>query len=487
MATTNHSIAATQSRTAYQGGIRTGYELPALRGGLSVWQQTADRFWNSRYYFPALLGLASVMVLSGSALEGMALFALLCAASLAFCADLLATLCPFTLLMLMSTAYYEDSAVLYDYWWIALPAAAALVLRMSWYRVPFRRGRCTGGLAAVSAATLLGGLGAISAEDYFSPVGLYYSVGLGAAMLAFYFVLRAELARRRDYAVEERFAAILYAVGIFTGVMVLTRYAAYLDFFARNFQVIYIPCRNYFATMMLMALPVPCWFMKKSRWHAAGLAFLYVSLLLTGSRSALLFGTALLALSLLWMLRREGGRAARRGRILGLLLGLGALCVIFFAANTLFSSRAVDGELISLEDSRITFFLQGIRDFLANPLTGQGLGNMKNSVIFIGVRGSMVWYHNYIAQIIGSMGLIGVAAYAWLLRDRVRLLLGARGTDAEVLGLAYLGMLLISMTNPGEFSPLPGELLVVTLFAVLEEASDRETRKKTAALLMGAR
>ena len=38
-------------------------------------------------------------------------------------------------------------------------------------------------LAAVTIATLLGGLGTIPAKEYFSPLSLYYTLGLGLGLL----------------------------------------------------------------------------------------------------------------------------------------------------------------------------------------------------------------------------------------------------------------------------------------------------------------
>ncbi|MGM9662189.1 MAG: O-antigen ligase family protein [Oscillospiraceae bacterium] len=450
---------------------RSGGYVLSSPSRLAAAQQALEQFWNSPRYFPTLTLLAALFLFSGETLAGFAAMLLLLGAFLALCPDLLASFYPFMLVMLLSTRYYENSGVLYRCWWAALPAVAALALRLLRCRLPARKGRFDGSLAAVSAATLLGGVGVIPAEEYFSFVGLYYSLGLGLLMLGLYRLLRAEFARRRSYDLSARFAGLLYACGVFTALLVAERYLPYLRFFFREFEVIYIPCRNYFTTMLLMALPAPFYFMRRDKRHILGAAVIYGAALLTGSRSALLFGSALLALCLLWALR-GAGLSRRRTLIIALGLGAAALGGVLLLTQTLFLSRTVDGVLISAEDSRITFFLQAIRDFLAHPLTGQGLGNMKNSHIFLGVSGSMVWYHNYFAQILGSMGLVGLAAYAWLLHDRWSLLRAIRGTGAEVLGLAYLGMLLISMTNPGEFSPLPGEFLVVSLFAVAEEAAE---------------
>ena len=58
-----------------------------------------------------------------------------------------------------------------------------------------------------------------------------------------------------------------------------------------------------------------------------------------------------------------------------------------------------------------------------------------------------------------------------LLASRMRLAL--RGGEAGlVVGMFYAGMLLVSMTNPGLFCPLPNALLTVLCFAVLEKYTD---------------
>ena len=83
----------------------------------------------------------------------------------------------------------------------------------------------------------------------------------------------------------------------------------------------------------------------------------------------------------------------------------------------------------------------------------------------------MVFYHNAVVQVMGSMGLAGLAAYGLLLASRMRLAL--RGGEAGlVVGMFYAGMLLVSMTNPGLFCPLPNALLTVLCFAVLEKYTD---------------
>ena len=96
----------------------------------------------------------------------------------------------------------------------------------------------------------------------------------------------------------------------------------------------------------------------------------------------------------------------------------------------------------------------------------------ETAPIFLGVEGSIVWYHNLIAQILGSMGLVGAVGYGWLFYDRVRLLWRKRSRTTLAFALAYFAMLLISMTNPGMFCPMPNALLMVAMFVVVERQPD---------------
>ena len=142
------------------------------------------------------------------------------------------------------------------FWWIGLLAAAALLVHIGAYARAPRNGGCLHGMVAVSVATLLGGLGFISREEYFSPTALYYSLGLGVVMLLAYLLCRSEADRARDYDVAERMLQILYAGGLFTGFVVALFYVRNLQEFLQDFATLYFKYRNFSATMLLIAMPL---------------------------------------------------------------------------------------------------------------------------------------------------------------------------------------------------------------------------------------
>lgn len=435
---------------------------------IAACRHAAAWLWGSKLYFPLCFLVQAGFMAAGHPIVGGILTMSLLIFMLLFCEDLMSILFPLVLLTLLSTEFYNGLYDLLRFWWIGVLAAAALLIHIGAYAKAPRNGGCMHSLVAVSVATLVGGLGYISAEEYFSPTALYYSLGLGVVMLLVYVLARSEVGRARDYDVAERLMQMLYATGLFTGFVVLLFYARNLPEFLESFSTIYFSYRNFCATMLLMALPSAAYFAVRNKRHFASMAFLYLMLLMTGSRSGLIFGSVMLALSLGYIYYCD---TANR-RLYRWVLAIGAvpaIAMLVVVVHTLFASRVVDGELISIEDSRVTFFVQGLRDFVANPLFGCGLGSMNNSKIFLGVEGSIVWYHNLFAQILGSMGLAGVVAYGWMFLDRVSLLWHKRSKKTLALALVYLAMLLISMTNPGEFCPLPNALLMVVLFVVMEE------------------
>ena len=98
-------------------------------------------------------------------------------------------------------------------------------------------------------------------------------------------------------------------------------------------------------------------------------------------------------------------------------------------------------------------------EIIRNNPTGHGL--------FAGIGDNF----NSVAQVMGSMGLVGIVAYGRLLHDRIALLReGGRDPFMQALAVSYLGMVLISLCNPGEFCPFPNAAMMVMLFAQAEEA-----------------
>ena len=127
------------------------------------------------------------------------------------------------------------------------------------------------------------------------------------------------------------------------------------------------------------------------------------------------------------------------------------------------------------DKTRIEFIKLGVENFLAHPIFGIGIANMKDVGIFKAyVPGSLMFYHNAVIQVISSMGLVGVLAYGWMLFSRLKMLwAGKKRMRIVIFALSYIGIGLMSMTNPGIFCPFPEAGLITLMFAIIEKEEEK--------------
>ena len=94
------------------------------------------------------------------------------------------------------------------------------------------------------------------------------------------------------------------------------------------------------------------------------------------------------------------------------------------------------------DKTRLEFIKPELR-ILSHPIFGDiGIANMKDVGIFKAyVPGSLMFYHNAVIQVISSMGLVGVAAYGWMLFSRLKMLwIGRKRKRIAVFALSYIGI-----------------------------------------------
>ena len=402
--------------------------------------RAAQRFWMSRAYFPVLLTVSAAFMAAGEPVYGVAALGCIVIWLLAACPDLLAPVCPFFMAFLMSSQCYGQLTDFLPCAALVPPLLVALLWHFAVWPVTLRIGRSGLGLALVSIAALLGGCDVISRKQAMEPLSLYYTLGLGVGMLVLYVLFRSHLTEKRSYDLHRRFAEIFCALGLCMALAVLLAYGKAWAASGHIGGVLYLSYRNFATSVLLTALPMPFYLSLRHRGHLATAAVLALALALTGSRSALLFGGILLALCCVYLMR--SGVISRR-------------CLMLLAAAAGIGILALGPALLEcVLHSRIG---EDIQD--------------SNSDVFSGVEGSMVFYHNSLAQVMGSMGLVGIVAYGRLLHDRIALLRqGSRDPFVRILTLSYLGMFLISLCNPGEFCPFPNAALMVMVFAQAEEA-----------------
>lgn len=442
---------------------------------LTKGQAIADKVWNGKYYLPFLLLLAAAALFADINLACMFAYVYIACLLLIFCSDILSVIAPVFFTLLMSMKYFRDYTVLADYMWYAIvPFGLALLFNLIYYRKPLKKGRFTLPYIAVSAALILGGCGVISAEEYFKPVSLYYVLGLGLVMLLFYLLACSRLAVERSYDRLQRLAEIMYAAGLLVVLILFSFYIDNFEKFLNKGSVLFYKPRNYATSVLLMCMPMCCLMVKRSNLHLIGMGLMYCTMILSGSRSGLLFGTVLLAVCAVYIyIKNKDSR--RLYRIIALVL---AVPVCIFAVKfvpALFSSRLMNGNFISADETRVKYIQLGIANFLNYPVFGMGIGSIKDIEVFKAiVPGCIVFYHNMVIQVISSMGILGIIAYCWHFAARAGLIWKYHKIESfAVYGFSYLGILLMSLTNPGIFCPFPEAGLLVLIFALLEKESEK--------------
>ena len=268
---------------------------------------TTEAFWNSPYYFPVTLAVTAVSPAHGGMWCRLRWHWRCCGWMLMFCRDILAAATPFLMIFLLSTVKYDSPGgfpTLCASGGAAHWRAAGHFLR---WRAPITVGRSGPGLAAVSIATLLGGLGTIPAKEYFSPLSLYYTLGLGLGLLVTYVLLRSDLAAPRLYDMLQRLMQMLYTGpgpwcwpsaalhGPLGGICKKLGDPAYS-----------LPelCGHHFSSHSAIGL------LHGTAQPAApdGCAAVGPGAFFTGSRTALLFGSAMMLLGMLYLVRWKNYR-----------------------------------------------------------------------------------------------------------------------------------------------------------------------------------
>lgn len=435
----------------------------------------------SIYFYIAMLCFSFFVVIFDLQSEGTIAFILILSLFLVVCEDITATTLPLLLLCVFDCMCYNSFDRFIKLWWLAIPAVVALIFHFVWYRKKMIIGESFTGLVAVTVAVTLGGLFFIAPSEYFNVWSLYYVFGLGAGMLLAYILIKSQIGNGNSEEVKNRFALILYLMGILAAFCVLIQYQAVWEDFIKNPVVIStLVSRNNFASYMMFALPCVFYFALKNPLHLISAFVMYISLILTGSRGGILFGTIELLMCIVFFLiyaKKNVIFNIIRGFIVICVIACGIIAIVNFDELLEFCNPRYNDKLTNEHDTRYVFLIHLKENFLSNPIFGQGLGYQGNQYIYESnkVKGTMCWYHMMIPQIIGSMGIVGILCYGYQIVRRFFMIVKRMSSYVMALGLSYIGIFMMSQVNPGEFCPLPYELLVVFIFVMIENEKERFT------------
>lgn len=386
------------------------------------------------------------------------------------CDELIATLMPFLTLCCVAIKCFDSFSVYIRVVWIGVIAAAGVAAHFFLYPKKLKKGVLLPSSVAVTAAVMLGGVGKISLKEYFTLTSIYYMLGLGIAMVLVYVIFSSCYTSEKTD-IKEISAYVMYLICILSCVMVLAYYIVNIKKVIETGSVIEPQWRNNVSTFIMLTMPFAFYHSIKNPRCIVTAMLTMPCLLLTSSRSGLLFGGVEFVLCCVYLLQADKKAHKRNVIIIALML----LTVIVFAgdisdfiAKTLVRFEGMDDE------PRTGLIKRAVEDFRSNPLFGRGIGYMGNRDIHPSKTFAACWYHSSPFQIIGSFGLAGAAAFCWQFGARCRVLAERMNTYNAAVMLAYIGILMMSLVNPGEFSPLPYEMMTILIFVLAEQTEPKK-------------
>ena len=369
--------------------------------------------------------------------------------------------------------YVEDYAA-FPHWWTALPfTIPAIIAYLIIYRRKITVGKSFWGVLAVTVAVTLGGMFTITPTEYFDLETLYYTIGLGVGLLGAYIFVRAHTVENDRYDIFERYANMMVLVCCFAVFMVLEYYLKHIPETLLAGKFASVQWSNNISTTLMITMPFVLYRVKKNSAYLLLFFANYASIILAGSRGGWVMGTIELAICLavgLLFLGFEKHKKIILG-IIGLALVVGGVAVLAVLGLHIETFRK--GEFVSHDEARIKLIARSFEDFMGNPVFGQGLGYKGNNDVFKGNPATIGWYHMFIPQIVGSMGLVGMFCYGKQLCDRFKMILAKPDAYVWTLGLSYIGILLMTQVNPGEFCPMPYAFVTMTTFVMLERYNEK--------------
>ena len=377
---------------------------------------------------------------------------------------------PLTLLCGFAIRTSGQATYLLKHVWLAVPVVIVFVLHFVIHGVRVHGGKLLFAQIGISAALLLGGAFYITFENYFKLDALYYVLLLGVGMLFFYVWFLSGVSSNEYYDVREKLMECFFLLGVFCCYSIFDQVLRTLlteGVFYHSFI-----WSNDICELMLFCIPAAFYYARK-KYFFAFLGFLfYGAMIFTNSLSALAAGAWILLLCLVYLVKN---RPDKRPLTLVLLTAFVLAGIVAFLAIV----TKNDGFLAWLaeeENGRIGYIREAWQNFLSAPVFGVGIGDPGvGSATFMTIN----WMHNFIFQILGSMGLLGLLAYGYQFYGRIKLVRKLRDPLSFACFLSYLGLFFISMFQPGEFCPMPYSLMAVMIFSVLEVAdAERETITK---------
>ena len=439
------------------------------------------QFLSSIWFMLLVFTGAAWIVAAQAPIEGTTIFVLLICALLLICDNTAVTLLPFSLLCIFVLKEYNSFDRFIKLWWLAFPVVPSVLFHLIAYREKPKKSILLYGLVAITVAITLGGLGFITKEEYFTGANLYYVAGLGVGMLLMHLLISGKYHNRPNFDIRHYLCLVFYLIGAFAVYMLFQHFYVNWEVILEAKKLPQIQWSNNLSTFLMIALPFGFYFSSKNPLHMITTLLMLAAMMLTGSRAPLIFGTLEYVVCVIVFCIVDYKH--------WYVYALPLVVIILFLLEHLepiigYVTRILEVDLgnLQLEDlqgeSRYQMALRAWDEIRANPLFGSGLGSTSRQDIYNPVKFAMNWYHSAPFQIIGSLGIVGIASYLFLWTTRGYVFFRNRSLFSHTAMLSQFGLFAMSLVNPGFFCPFPYEFYMVMLFAVMAQQKKQKTLDK---------
>ena len=444
---------------------------------LTVKDRISDRlasFYNSKLYWFACIFISGIGIIFGIGIEAATLLILLMSGQFFVIRNCARMFYPITFLSLTLMNFMGDDIRMGAILVVGvIPVLWGMFYNIKKYNKKFRINSAIPSMLFVSLAITLGGSFSISFREYFAIGNLFYIAFLGFGMVALCILVFTLLDRENIEVLRYEFVHAVCDSGIFLGGVMIYYYLLNLSEFLKTQQIVEMlannPFRNVAVGYYLLTMPFAFFCARRKFRYMIGGVTIYVACLVSGSRMGLLFGSLQFVVCMLYFIVTN----KRRRRIFAVVLAV-LLLIVFVMKDELlyFYLARTESGFINPDEVRIKMMKRALSDFLSAPLFGQGIGYSGNIDLYYPGTFEMHWYHNFVCQIVGSLGLFGIVAYAYQFYSRLKLMLYRPTSFSWLIFLMYIGALMSGITDTGIFTPFPTVFLLNCAF-MLVGISDR--------------
>ena len=362
-------------------------------------------------------------------------------------------------------------------------ALAAIAIIAHFFIYPVKKffiGKLFFPLIVVSIALFLGGLFSEHANTYFN--GIVTIVCVGPVILFAYFLFSQYICPPEDF----RLANYLFSIFTFVGVCCFIEICAHVLIYTKeNPEISYFllgwGSTNSAATLLLLALPSCAYliFYGKNRFRdIIFLILIYVAIYLTESDGAR--GIAIIFTPIIMFFTITSGRLKSNKyqvfiKVCSTLLAVLIVTVIVLVLTEM-HTEILEYFLIKLsnDNRRTELYLEAWELFKKYPIFGVGQGYSPQDS-FLQYSLTITYnFHSSIVHVLATMGIVGVAAYAYYFVARYRILMHELLPANLFAYFAFTMFEIYAAIDTAEFSPIPLLLGVTLLIITIEQINVRK-------------